>query len=147
MAVWRWRNVPIPEPHVGGLCAGLVAHAFAGWHVFASSLLGHAIGWPLLGLGSAVVVWSVVAASDADLREPGSVIIGGPYRLSRNPMYVGWTIVYVGVALVVNTAWPLALLPLVLVSIHWTVIREERSLGRRLGAEYATYMARTRRYL
>jgi len=62
-------------------------------------------------------------------------------------MYIGWMFVYVGVAFIVNTAWPLVLLPPVLLLIHWTVTREERELEQRLGVEYVRYLARTRRYV
>lgn len=147
MAFWRWRNVPLPEPHLGGLSVGLVAHAFVGWKLLGASWLGHAIGWPLLTFGLAIVVWAVIAASDADMRVPNFVISDGPYRYSRNPMYIGWMFVYVGVAFIVNTAWPLVLLPPVLLLIHWTVTREERELEQRLGVEYVRYLARTRRYV
>jgi len=45
-------------------------------------------------------------------------------------MYVGWTVLYVGIALVLNTAWPLVLLPVVIMLTHRSVLREERRLSR-----------------
>ena len=126
---------------------GLVAHAFVRWRLLGAWWLGHAIGWPLLTFGLAIVVWAVIAASDADLRVPSSLITDGPYRHSRNPMYIGCTFVYVGAAFIVNTAWPLILLPPVLLLMHWTVTREERALERQIGVAYMRYVARTGRYL
>jgi protein-S-isoprenylcysteine O-methyltransferase Ste14 len=62
-------------------------------------------------------------------------------------MYLAWTAGYVGVALVAGTAWPLLLLPVVLGATHLVVVREERSLERRLGTAYRSYEASVRRYL
>jgi protein-S-isoprenylcysteine O-methyltransferase Ste14 len=53
----------------------------------------------------------------------------------------------VGVALVAGTAWPLLLLPVVLVLTHVAVMREERFLERSFGAAYHNYKASVRRYL
>jgi protein-S-isoprenylcysteine O-methyltransferase Ste14 len=62
-------------------------------------------------------------------------------------MYVAWTVGYVGVALVTNAAWPLLLLPVVLLVTQVVVMREERSLERRFGDAYPSYKASVRRYL
>jgi protein-S-isoprenylcysteine O-methyltransferase Ste14 len=53
----------------------------------------------------------------------------------------------VGVALVASTAWPLLLLPLVLLMTQAGVVREERSLERRFGSAYRSYKASVRRYV
>ena len=62
-------------------------------------------------------------------------------------MYVAWTLGYVGVALVAGTAWPLLLLPVVLVVTQIVVLREERSLERRFGDAYRSSRTSVRRYL
>jgi len=62
-------------------------------------------------------------------------------------MYVAWTLGYVAVAFVAGTAWPLVLLPVVLVMIQVVVLREERSLERRFGDAYRSYRTSVRRYL
>jgi len=62
-------------------------------------------------------------------------------------MYVAWTLGYVGVTLIAGTAWPLLLLPLVLVVTHVAVLREERSVERRFGDAYRSYKTSVRRYL
>jgi protein-S-isoprenylcysteine O-methyltransferase Ste14 len=94
-----------------------------------------------------VVAWAVRAAADLDLTRPGMLVRGGPYAYSRNPMYLAWTLVYAGTACVVSTVWPLLLLPLVLLVVHVTVVREERSLEHRFGAQYRSYRTAVRRYL
>jgi len=75
-------------------------------------------------------------------------VVQGPYRFTRNPMYVGLAALYAGVTLLVNSLWPLLLLPVVLVVIRWRVIaREEAYLERKFGDVYRTYTTRVRRWL
>ncbi|MFW2342744.1 methyltransferase family protein [Brevundimonas sp.] len=72
----------------------------------------------------------------------------GPYRFSRNPIYVGFAITYAGLAVAMDS--PVALLMLVpcLVVIDWAVIRKEEAyLARTFGAEYEAYRNRVRRWL
>ena len=77
-----------------------------------------------------------------------ALVVTGPYRFSRNPMYVGFTLFYLGISVWVNSLWPLLLLPLVLVVMSRGVIaREERYLERRFGDDYRAYRARVRRWL
>lgn len=77
-----------------------------------------------------------------------ALVISGPYRFTRNPMYVGMTAIYLGITFWVNTPWPLPLLPLVLVVMQYGVIaREETYMERRFGAEYRAYRERVRRWL
>jgi protein-S-isoprenylcysteine O-methyltransferase Ste14 len=89
----------------------------------------------------------VRAAADVDLERPDQLVDSGPYAFGRNPMYVAWTVGYVGAALVAGTAWPLLLLPVVLGVTQVVVLREERSLERRFGAAYRSYKTSVRRYL
>jgi len=72
----------------------------------------------------------------------------GPYRYTRNPMYLGMAVSYVGFSLVVNSAWPLLLLPLALVGLYRLVIAvEERYLEATFGEEYLAYKKKVRRWL
>ena len=76
------------------------------------------------------------------------VVQDGPYAFTRNPMYVGGAVSYVGIAIAMNVVWPIILLPLVLWSLYAFVIRmEEQYLGDLFGDEYAAYRARVRRWL
>jgi hypothetical protein len=76
------------------------------------------------------------------------VVTEGPYRFSRNPMYVGLSLLYVGIALWTHALWALPLLPLVLWGLWRRVIRrEERYLAAAFGADYAAYTRRVRRWL
>ena len=77
-----------------------------------------------------------------------ALAVGGPYRFTRNPMYLSLVFITVGLALLANALWPLVLLPVVIVIVRWTVIdREERYLTAKFGEEYLQYKARVRRWM
>ena len=77
-----------------------------------------------------------------------SFVVSGPYRFTRNPMYVGFTLLYVGISVWVNTLWPIVVLPIVLVAMQRGVVdREEAYMTRRFGDEYRSYCARVRRWV
>ena len=81
-------------------------------------------------------------------RPTGAIVSGGPYRFSRNPLYLAMTLFAAGVALLVNSGWGLALVvPSVVATHYWAIAPEERYLEGRLGEEYRAYRARVRRWL
>jgi protein-S-isoprenylcysteine O-methyltransferase Ste14 len=81
-------------------------------------------------------------------RPSTAIVTDGPYRLTRNPGYVGMALVYVGIALLSHALWVLAPLPLVLAIIDRGVIaREERYLERKFGQNYVAYKQRVRRWV
>jgi protein-S-isoprenylcysteine O-methyltransferase Ste14 len=83
-----------------------------------------------------------------DINKPSRIIVSGPYRFSRNPMYVAWTLIYIGIGLLVNTWWLLIFLPIMLIYMHYFVVRrEKRQLEKIFGDEYRQYCDRVRRYL
>jgi protein-S-isoprenylcysteine O-methyltransferase Ste14 len=146
-STWRWGNVPLPEAHLVGLGAGFLIQLIASWMLPWPSWIGHAFGWPLILAGLWLAAWAVRTAADVELERPNQLVRSGPYAFSRNPMYVAWTLAYVGIALVAGAAWPLLLLPVVLLVTHIGVVREERSLKRQFGPAYRSYETTVRRYL
>jgi protein-S-isoprenylcysteine O-methyltransferase Ste14 len=144
---WRWGNVPLPETHLVGLGAGILLQVIASWRLSWPAWVGHACGWPLILAGLWLAARGVRAAADVDLERPNHLVRSGPYASSRNPMYIASTLVYLGIALVANAAWPLVILPVVLLVTHVVVVREERSLERRFGTAYRSYKTSVRRYL
>jgi protein-S-isoprenylcysteine O-methyltransferase Ste14 len=79
---------------------------------------------------------------------PSTLVISGPYRLTRNPMYVGLTLVYLGVAGTRDEIWPVIVLPLLLAYINFLVIPvEEKNLRGVFGDEYQKYGERVGRWL
>ena len=143
---WRWGNIPIPEAHLAGLAVGILLQLITPRSLPWPAWIGHGAGWPLLLAGMWLGAWAVRAAARVDLERPNQLVDSRPYAFSRNPMYVAWTLGYAGAALVIGTAWPLLLLPVVLVATHVVVLREERSLERRFGAAYRSYKTSVRRY-
>ena len=88
--------------------------------------------------GTAVEPWKPTTA----------IVTTGPYRVTRNPAYLGMALVYIGIALLANAVWVLAPLPFVLFVIDRMVIaREERYLERKFGHEYLDYKAGVRRWV
>lgn len=72
----------------------------------------------------------------------------GPYRLTRNPMYVGLCLGYLGIALAGDSLWAVAaLIPVALVLHYGVVAREEAYLEAKFGESYTRYKAATRRWL
>jgi protein-S-isoprenylcysteine O-methyltransferase Ste14 len=144
---WRWDNVPLPEPHMAGILASGVLHLARPWRLSGSRWLHSGAGWTLVGAGVAISASAVRVASDVDLERPSTLISTGPYAISRNPMYVGWTLLYLGAALITRNAWMVASLPVVAGVIHRDVLREEHTLERAFGEDYVRYRKLVRRYL
>jgi protein-S-isoprenylcysteine O-methyltransferase Ste14 len=81
-------------------------------------------------------------------RAANALVTRGPYRITRNPMYVSFGVFYVGATLWLNTWWPAVVLPVVVFVIDRFVIRaEERYLASAFPSEYAEYCLRVRRWL
>jgi protein-S-isoprenylcysteine O-methyltransferase Ste14 len=112
-----------------------------------------AIGGVFLAAGLLLMFWSILTfwrarAAVMPVRPARQLVTWGPYRFTRNPMYVGLTFGYFGLALLVNWAWPIVLLPVVLIAMNSAVIeREERYLTAAFPEAYAQYCQKTRRWL
>ena len=77
-----------------------------------------------------------------------ALVTSGPYRFTRNPMYLGMASLYVGLAFAFGLIWAFALLPVVVIVIDRLVIaREEPYLERLFGDEYLAYKGRVRRWI
>ncbi len=130
----RARSVPL-SPNAGTARALEVAGMFA---------LAAGLGIAFWGL------WTFFRARTAIMPHHAAsrLVTSGPYRFTRNPMYVGLTTAYIGLSLMTNSIWPLVLLPLALLALYALVIRrEERYLRAAFGDHYAAYQQRVRRWL
>ena len=111
------------------------------------------IGDLLVVVGAAVALSGIITFARAHTaiiphKSASAMVTHGPYRFTRNPMYLGLTIVYLGTTLLMLSHWPLILLPLVLIALFVSVIRkEERYLTDAFGAEYTAYCGRVRRWI
>ena len=145
---------PPPLIYAGGLALGVVG--------------GRLLHLPELGLqsemrnvlgGVLVVVGFLVSFAGVGLfvrrgtaiipyKPATQLVASGIYRRTRNPMYLGMTLGYAGLALVLNSVPALVLLPLVLAIIQTQVIaREEAYLERAFGDRYVDYKSRVRRWI
>lgn len=76
------------------------------------------------------------------------LVTGGPFRFSRNPMYVSLVLAYAGIALMLDLPWALALLPAPVLVLQYVQIPfEEARMARLFGHEYLRYRDRIRRWL
>ena len=77
-----------------------------------------------------------------------ALVTSGPYGVSRNPIYLGLTLVYLALALGYGSWWPIVLLAPVLIVMRYGVIgREERYLEAKFGDAHRTYLASVRRWI
>jgi protein-S-isoprenylcysteine O-methyltransferase Ste14 len=98
--------------------------------------------------GSAVLRFKDVGTTVRPDRATNSLVVEGPYKITRNPMYLGLAIVYLGITIADQSLWALVLFPVVLIIIQRGAIEpEEAFLERRFGASYVRYKANVRRWL
>lgn len=107
----------------------------------------------ILAIVAVLAFWSLYeffrARTDVRPDRPDSALITtGPYRYTRNPLYIGLSLVQLSAASWLNNLWVLLLLPLSIVVItKYAIAREERYLEKLFGQEYLHYKARVRRWL
>lgn len=146
---------PIAKPpylYLGFLAAGIILHFIVPLKIFDRFWIGLAVGLPLVLAGALLITWAVrtLLASRVDPRfKPVETIVsGGPYGYTRNPMYLAFTLIYAGISLAVNSFSPFILLPFLLGIMHYGVIRrEERYLEAKFGDEYRRYRSRVCRWV
>ncbi len=142
---------PPPLLYAGPLLAGFVLDLLLPLPRLSSAL--RLVGLAFLAAGVALAIWFLLsmrrAGTPVDPREATTVLVqAGPFRYTRNPAYVAFTLTYLGVSLLAGARWPLILLPVVLVIVDRGVIRrEERYLEERFGSDYIGYQQRVRRWL
>ena len=111
------------------------------------------VGLPLLLAAGILFAFSLREFSRADtpvrsVRPTTRIVSTGPYRFSRNPIYLAFTMLHLGIAVWVNSGWLLGTLVVSLVVVSFGVIaREERYLESRFGDAYTNYKAAVRRWL
>ena len=110
-------------------------------------------GFVIFILGAGLAAWGwLIFRRARTTRVPGesstTLVTGGPYRFTRNPMYVGLAIAYLGEAAIQHQILPVVLLPLTLAYLNQVVIPvEEERLRAVFGAEYELYQSTVRRWL
>jgi protein-S-isoprenylcysteine O-methyltransferase Ste14 len=132
-AVWWFWPVPIvpSEWSIAVLVVGAIATALGLW----------AMVW-------AIVIFRRVDTTPVHWKPTTTLAFDGPYRFTRNPMYVGMALVQGGIALLGNALWPLvALIPVIAIIQTQVIAREEAYLEAKFGAPYREFRTRVRRWL
>lgn len=143
---------PPPLIYLAFMILGLVIHLLFPI-AFLPAAMGMIVGAPLvvggLVLGGTAVILMLRCGTSPDPGEPTKcLVVDGPFRFTRNPIYVSFALIYLGIAAAFNSLAALALLPVALVVIDRGVIaREERYLERKFGEEYVQYTDRGRRWI
>ncbi len=147
-------NVIAPPPLIYGasLLIGLLAH-WAFPRPFLSRTVARVVGPGLIVTGflTGLAAARTMRRAHTSLRPdtPTTAIVDtGPFRYTRNPIYLAFTLMYTGIACFANALWPILLLPFVLAVMQRGVIeREEQYLTRKFGTVYTQYQTRVRRWL
>lgn len=111
----------------------------AGWGIVFFAALWQACGlWALLSRRTGLLPGQATT----------TLVTTGVYRLSRNPLYVGFAGLHLGLGLALGSVWALAALPVAVLAVTWgAILPEEAYLAQRFGAEYADYRNKVRRWL
>jgi protein-S-isoprenylcysteine O-methyltransferase Ste14 len=150
-------GVFIPPPLLYGipLMAAAMLHAARPWSIADGHLVVLALGGlVMIATGIGIGVASVYVFRNANTtilpagRPTTAIVETGPYRFTRNPMYLAMCVAYLGLSLTLNNVWALVLFPFVLIVVDRSVIRrEERYLTTKFGEPYQEYCGRVRRWL
>jgi len=120
---------------------------------FLPRVLGQSVGGLLIAMAVALFSYSVRQFRKARTPVPGNkpttaIVRSGPYHFSRNPIYLAFLLLHLGLAICANSLWLVASLIATVAIIAVVVVpREERYLKERFGAEYVAYKASVRRWL
>jgi protein-S-isoprenylcysteine O-methyltransferase Ste14 len=142
-----------PLLFLGSIGLGVLAQLALPFRFAEQSGLRVPIGLVAVAAGVAAIAWPIVwmrrSNQDPDPREPTpELILGGPFRWSRNPIYLGMTLIQLGVGVALGNGWVLLLLGPTLAILQREVIaKEEAYLSRRFGDAYAAYRRSVRRWL
>ncbi|HET7479485.1 MAG TPA: isoprenylcysteine carboxylmethyltransferase family protein [Rubrobacteraceae bacterium] len=143
---------PPPLIYAGALIIGLLVNRLRPIP-FLPRTLGRVLGPSLIVGGILIGTFGFRemrrAGTNVDPYKPATTVVqNGPYRYTRNPLYVGMTMIYGGVTARANALPAALLLPAVLhVMQHGVIDREERYLERKFGDEYLNYKSRVRRWI
>jgi len=141
-----------PLVYLGSISLGLLAHLV--WPVeLLPASVSAPIGVVVVLVAGALFVSATRTFRKADTPVPGNrpttaIVRTGPYRFSRNPVYLAFTLFQIGLAAWVNSlGLLLALLPALAVMVLVVIPREERYLETRFPVEYLPYKRAVRRWL
>jgi len=110
-------------------------------------------GLAIMLSGIGLAIWGVRTFSKAGTNVATHqaallVVVGGPYKFTRNPMYMGMQILLVGVGIMFSSEWFLLLWPVFFIILRFGVVaREERYMKDKFGEQYVALLNNTRRWI
>jgi protein-S-isoprenylcysteine O-methyltransferase Ste14 len=135
------------------IIAGLTLNWLVPWPFRPADLLAGWLGAMVFFFALALVAWAIVTIERAGSKVPTNlptttIVESGPYRFTRNPIYLGMFLGLTGLAILLNNLWVLMMLvPFALVIRYGVVAREEAYLEQKFGDVYRGYRSRVRRWL
>jgi protein-S-isoprenylcysteine O-methyltransferase Ste14 len=154
----RGPNVRIPPPLLFALplLTGFIVQHFVPTHLVSGvqpTRIIRLVGVAEIAIALGLFAWAIstfrrLQTPVIPIRRARALAEEGPFKLTRNPMYLGFTVLYLGIALVANAFWPLVFLPEAIALTYLFAIRlEEAYLTREFGDAYREYCSRVRRWL
>ncbi len=150
-------NVIAPPPMIygGALGLGVILHLLFPLRFMQdhSRSVRRPLGIALIAAGLVPALWAALTMfRQGNNPEPShpvtSLVVDGPFRISRNPIYLSMTTSYLGAGILFGTFWHVLLLPALLTIMRRGVVeREEAYLAQRFGEDYDTYQASVRRWI
>jgi protein-S-isoprenylcysteine O-methyltransferase Ste14 len=145
---FKSENIPIPEVYLIAIILSLLLKMLFPAQIFNVNWVGHILGWPVSIIGIIISVWATSEAGEVSMASPDRLVTTGPYAYSRNPMYVGWSLLFLGLILALNSLWSLGLLIISLVYTHFfEIVSEEKFLKKKFGTQFEEYQKNVRRYI
>ncbi len=154
----RGPNVRIPPPLLFALplAVGFIIQHYVPIRIMTGdwpARIVDLVGGAEIVIGTSLMMWAVftfkrLKTPIIPIHDARALAEAGPYTLTRNPMYLGFAILYLGITFVANAFWPLLLWPEAIVFTYlFAIRREEAYLSREFGDVYAAYRARVRRWI
>lgn len=137
---------------LGSLGAGFLLRRLAPVTAFASPA-SSVVGPAIVALAFALFLWAVLRmlrghASIPTHTPTDAIVTGGPFRFTRNPIYLSMVLLQLGAGVWARSPWFFVLAAVSVALLTWGVIvREERYLARKFGGTYLSYQARVRRWI
>jgi len=143
-----------PFIFLGFLVAATALEAIAPLPFWGAHALGRYVTGAVMGLGGFIIIGLgtgrlVAAGTNIPPNLPATaLVVDGIYERTRNPLYLGSTLVYLGLSIAAGSLWAMVLaVPLLWVINVGVIAREERYLERKFGDTYRAYKSRVRRWV
>lgn len=144
---------PPPLIYFLTLVEGLILQYYVPIYIISPSLPLLLLAIFLFVMGCILPVWSLLTMRSSrtpvnPYKTPTNLVTKGPYKFSRNPIYVGLTFIYLAISIIANSLWLFLLLIPMLTLLWWGVIqREEIQLEESFGEAYLAYKKQVRCWL